>query len=126
MLEFAMVLPAFTALTMGCGELSQVLMIRQSLATALHQAGRLCSVGSLTQDELNQLIEQKVQAAVGELPQPQSFLRDLDDSAIEINDVTSGDQFKLMVTVPFSNAAWTQPVFCSGVDITAQVMLRHE
>ncbi len=126
MLEFALVLPAFTALTMGCGELSQVLMIRQSLASVLHQTGRLCSVGALTQDELTQMIEQKIQDSVGEPPEAQPFLRDLDDIAIDIEDVVRGDEFKLMVTVPFTNASWTQPVFCSGIDITVQVLLRHE
>jgi len=43
-----------------------------------------------------------------------------------IDVVGSGEQFLLQVTVPFSEASWMKPVFCSGVEITVRVMMRHE
>ena len=135
MLEFALVLPAFTALTLGFGELSQFLMVRQSLSSVLHQTGRLCSSGSMTHDEVTELIEQKASDVVDqEALQIEVFSVTSSGTGCEsdcveptfIDDVSSGEQFLLQVTVPFSEASWIQLVFCSGVDITVQVMIRHE
>ena len=135
MLEFALVLPAFTALTLGFGELSQFLMVRQSLSSILHQTGRLCSTGSLTHDEVTDMIEQRASDVVEqgtmkiEVFSVTSSEITCDSVCAEptlIDDVGSGEQFLLQVTVPFSDASWMKPVFCSGVDITVRVMIRHE
>lgn len=135
MLEFAVVLPAFTALTMGVGELSHLLTVRQSLSSILHQTGRLCSAGSLTQDELIDMIEQKASDVVAQeameikvlsVTSPETVCGTDCHVPTRIEDVRPGESFLLQVTVPFSEASWMQPVFCSGVDITVQVMIRHE
>jgi len=89
----------------------------------------------MTQDELTQMIEQKsggfvanggMQVGVFSVDSTGSGCDTDCYEPTSIEDVAVGEQFVLQVTVPFAEVAWTQPMFCSGVDITVQVRMLRE
>ena len=132
LVEMALVLPIFVAVTLGIVEFGRAMMVGNLVTNAAREGARLGIIDGATNSEVQQAVEDFLQAAVGVAPADVTITIACEpypgnpDPADQVDNCSPRDLVSVSVQVPYNKVSYIKPQFLSGKQLKGSASMRHE
>ena len=132
LVEMALVLPIFVAVTLGIVEFGRAMMVGNLVTNAAREGARLGIIDGSTNSEVQQAVEDFLQAAVGVSAADVSITITVEpypgntDPADQVANASPRDLVTVDVQVPYNKVSYIKPQFLSGKQLKGRAAMRHE
>jgi Flp pilus assembly protein TadG len=132
LVEMALVLPIFVAVTLGIVEFGRAMMVGNLVTNAAREGARLAIIDGSTNSEVQTAVTDFLQAAVGVAPADVTITIDTTaypgnpDPADQVANCNPRDLVTISVQVPYNKVSYIKPQFLNGKQLRGSASMRHE
>lgn len=132
LVEMALVLPIFVAVTLGIVEFGRAMMVGQLITNAARQGVREAIVDGSTNAAVTTSIKSFLQSSVGVAPGDVTVQITVTEEAgnpaagNEVANASAKDLVTVHVSVPFSKVHFVPGKYLEGKNLAGQAAMRHE
>ncbi len=132
LVEMALVLPIFVMITLGIVEFGRAMMVSQLVTNAAREGTRLAIVDGTTNSEVDDFVEQFLNASVGVAAADVTVTITVEEAAGNpsagnaVENASAKDLVTVKVEVPFDKVSYVAGSYLGGKNLVAQAAMRHE
>ena len=132
LVEMALVLPIFVAVTLGVVEFGRAMMVGNLVTNAAREGARLAIIDGSTNSQVEQAIEDFLETAVGVAAGDVSVTIDVQpypgnpDPGDQVASCSPRDLVVVDVQVPYNKVSYIKPQFLDGKLLKGSASMRHE
>lgn len=128
MVEMAMVLPIFLAITLGIMEFGRALMVGQLVTNAAREGARLAVLDGTTNTQVIDACKSFMQTTANVSPAVVTVTVSVDNAAAggSLAKAQSRDLVTVTVSVPFSQVSYLTGSYLTSSNLVGRSAMRHE
>ena len=132
LVEMALVLPVFVAVTLGIIEFGRAMMVSQLVTNAAREGARLGSFDGTTNAEVEEEIRSFLQGSANVGSGEVSIAITITpatgnpDPANDVSQANVRDEVNVTVSIPFGSVSFIDGNYLAGKNITGSATMRHE
>jgi Flp pilus assembly protein TadG len=132
LVEMALVLPIFVAVTLGIVEFGRAMMVGNLVTNAAREGARLGIIDGTSNSEVTQAVRDFMATAANVLPGDVSVTVTVTEytgnpsAANEVANANPRDLVTVNVQVPYNKVSYIRPQFLDGKNLTSSASMRHE
>ncbi|HUG93082.1 MAG TPA: TadE/TadG family type IV pilus assembly protein [Planctomycetaceae bacterium] len=132
LVEMALVLPIFVAVTLGIVEFGRAMMVGNLVTNAAREGARLAIIDGTTNSQVETTIRDFLLASANAAPGDVTVTITITpyagnpDPGNQVANCNSRDLVNVQVQLPYNKVSYIKPQFLDGKQLTGSAAMRHE